>query len=314
VLRAALADLPGWALLLGLAAPWYAYALHRHGMAFVEGFLLKHNVERFSGTIGGHAGTPLYYLLVLPLLAMPWTPLLAGVLARVRTIWRDPLGRYLLGWTAFVLAFFSLSGTKLPHYVLYGYAPLALLMARELAQASARLRAAVAAGLVGWVVIAAAVPWVVLRVAPAIRDPLYRALLAGAPAPPLAPALAAVALIALLAWGPGARAAAWQRCAAAGGVLALYLAGWTLPWFGEALQGPVQRAAAVAAARGGPVVQWGVHLPSFAVAVERPVPKRDPAAGDMALARADRLPPADDGRPRLFEERGIVLLGPRGAH
>jgi 4-amino-4-deoxy-L-arabinose transferase-like glycosyltransferase len=35
----------------------------------------------------------------------------------------DPLRRFLWIWFAFVLAFFSLSGTKLPHYVLYGCTP-----------------------------------------------------------------------------------------------------------------------------------------------------------------------------------------------
>ena len=44
-----------WAALIVLlvAGPWYAYALWRHGMAFVNGFLLHHNVARFSGALEG---------------------------------------------------------------------------------------------------------------------------------------------------------------------------------------------------------------------------------------------------------------------
>jgi len=310
-LRRALLDWPGWALLLAIAVPWYAYALQRHGMAFVEGFLLRHNVERFTGTIGGHAGSPLYYVAVLPLLALPWTPLLAAVLARWRATWADPLGRFLLGWSAFVLLFFSFASTKLPHYVLYGHAPLVLLMARALADASPRWRRVAAAGVFGSALLVAALPFLVLRIAPVVRDAFYRPLLSGAPAPGwIAPGVLLAVLALLLAWRPR-QAPSALRIAGAGGALALFVAGWALPWFGEALQGPVRRAAAAAASQPGTVAQWQVHLPSFAVYLQRVSPKREPLPRDMVLTRIDRLPPDQDRRARLFEERGVVLLGPR---
>ncbi|WBY02962.1 glycosyltransferase family 39 protein [Ramlibacter tataouinensis] len=312
LLRRAAGDAVGWALLAAIALPWYAYALQRHGLAFVEGFLVHHNLERFAGPLQGHGGTPLYYLVVLPLMAMPWAPLLVAAGARAREHWRDPLGRYLLGWAAFVFVFFSLSGTKLPHYVLYGYAPLALLMARTLAADSTRLRTVVALGLVAWCVVAAATPWVVLRMAPSIGDPLYRALLAGAPAPAWWPAACAPVLVAALAFCPWPVRDGVARIGAAALALALFCAGWLLPWFGEALQGPVRRAAQVAAGQGGPAVQWRLHRPSFGFYMSRPAPLREPAANDMALTRADRLSPGDEaGRTRLLDERGLVLLGPR---
>ena len=311
LLRSAMFDARGWALMLALALPWYLYALNRHGMAFVEGFLLRHNVERFTGTIGGHSGSPLYYLAILPLLAMPWAPLLAAVVMRWRETWNDPLGRFLLGWGGFVLMFFSLSSTKLPHYMLYGYAPLVLLMARAMVQAGARMRGALGFSIVLWALLVAALPALVVHFAPAVRDPLYRALLGGAPPPPWPMAAAMLAAILVILMWPAGAPSAWRRHAAAAGMLALFIAGTLLPWFGETLQGPVRRAAQVAAAQGGPVVQWQVHLPSFALYAGRVVPLRTPGPGDMALTRVDRLPAGDDGRPRLFEERGIVLLGPR---
>jgi 4-amino-4-deoxy-L-arabinose transferase-like glycosyltransferase len=310
LLGAALRDVWGWVLLVAIAAPWYAYELHRDGMAFVNGFLMKHNVDRFTGTIGGHAGTPLYYLVMLPLLAMPWAPALVGVVARARSLWREPVARYLLGWGGFVIVFFSLSATKLPHYVLYGYAPLVLLMARAIAQAGRKLRIALACSLVAWAAIVAAVPWIVMRMAPSVRDPLYHALLAGAAAPVWWPALlVAVLVIALLAW-PARSDTAWLRVSGAAGALALLVASWSLPWFGETLQGPIRRAAAVATAHGGDVAQWRAHWPSFSVYFQRETPVRDPLPNEMALTRADRMPPEGQSRPRLFEERGIVLLGP----
>lgn len=311
LLRDAVLDLPGWLLLLAIAVPWYVYAWERDGMDFVRGFLLKHNVERFTGTIGGHGGTPLYYLLMLPVMAMPWGPLVVAVALRIRSLWAEPLARYLLGWGGFVLLFFSLSGTKLPHYVLYGYAPLVLLMARALAQASPRLRYVVGGGVLAWAALAMAAPWIVLRLAPQVRDPLYHALLGGARAPALWPALVALVVVAVLALGRFGRLAAWAGPAAAAGALAVFLSAWLLPWFGETLQGPIQRAAAVASTHGGRIVQWQVHWPTFSVAVRRETPRIEPAPADLVLTRSDRAAPYDAGRPRLFEERGVLLLGPR---
>lgn len=81
-LREVLGDPLAWVILLLTAVPWYAYALHRHGMAFIDGFILQHNVNRFMQAKEGHGGSPFYTLLVAPLLMLPWTPLLVGVGAR----------------------------------------------------------------------------------------------------------------------------------------------------------------------------------------------------------------------------------------
>jgi len=306
LLVAALMDAWAWALLIAIAVPWYAYALHRHGMAFVEGFFLRHNVDRFTGTIGGHRGALGYYVLMLPVLGMPWSPLMAVVVARARRLWADPPARYLLGWAAFVLVFFSLSGTKLPHYVLYGYAPLVLLMARVLAEGGRRVAIIAGAGIAFWALCVAAAPKIVATVAPDVKEALYHALLTGAPAAAWwPPALAFAALVLLFAW----RGAGAWRLPGAALVVALLLGGWSLPWFGETLQGPVRRAAAVAVTRPERTVQWDIHLPSFSVYARRVVPKGEPTPQDMVLARADRLPPGPP-RERLFEERGIVLLAP----
>ncbi len=350
-LRQAALDGWGWALLVGIAAPWYAYALHRHGMAFVEGFLLKHNVQRFSGPMEGHGGSLGYYVAALPLLAMPWAPLLAAVALRARGLWAEPVCRFLLGWVGFVLLFFSLSGTKLPHYVLYGYAPVVLLSARALALAGRRLRATVWVTLLAWALAMAWLPGQMRGFAASVADPLYRALIEGSPAPQLLAPAVAIGLIALLAlagafMGRGAarREGAHHgdaRMGAAGLVLALMMGVWAAPWWGEALQGPVKRAALAARAeiakvpaaqaKGAPtpgapahaetvpaaggqpagVVQHRLHLPSVAVYLGQPVPRRDPLPAEFAITRADRLTEAEASRPRLFEERGVVLLGPQ---
>ncbi len=125
----------GWAILVVVAAPWYVAQLAINGRAFVDGFILRHNVERFTGTMQGHSGSGFYYLLMVPLLLWPW---LAWLVAAIGTLLRDlrgrafdPLRTFLWLWCVFVVGFFSLSGTKLPHYALYGCTPLFVLCAME---------------------------------------------------------------------------------------------------------------------------------------------------------------------------------------
>lgn len=303
-----LGDVPAWACLLGLALPWYLYALERHGMAFVDGFLMRHNVSRFSTTLEGHGGNPAYYLLVLPLLWLPASPLLAGVLARWRLWWADPTCRYLLGWAAFVLLFFSFSGTQLPHYVLYGATPLAVLMARVFVAAGRGLRVALWCSLALWWALLAGSLWALPWWLPQVRDALYAAWLAQAPAVPSAALLLSGALLLCLfaAWATG-RLPFEPASGAAALVLAALAVHTVAPWWGETLQGPVRRAAAVATTLGGPVVQWRVHLPSFAVYRGEPVPRRAPNVGELALTRADRLGPETPVQ-RLHAEGALLLV------
>lgn len=46
----------GPVLFVVIAAPWYVLALLANGWAFVEGFVIKHHVTRYTGVISSHAG------------------------------------------------------------------------------------------------------------------------------------------------------------------------------------------------------------------------------------------------------------------
>ena len=74
-LKALFLDLGAWVILLAVSCPWYLYAYARHGQNFINGFLLKHNVERFMGSMEGHSGHWTYFLVALPLLWLPWSTL-----------------------------------------------------------------------------------------------------------------------------------------------------------------------------------------------------------------------------------------------
>lgn len=324
-LRPLLGDGLAWALLIGIALPWYAYALHRHGMAFVDGFFVKHNLSRYGGTLEGHGGSVGYYLVVMPLLLMPWTPLLASVLRHAREAWQAPATRYLLGWAGFVLVFFSLSGTKLPHYALYGLTPLAILAARRVPAMGRGMAVALAVTALVLLLGAAAS----LQLAPVIAarsgDPLYLHLLA-APAEGSAAkaalvmalgALGAAALGVLIGW-----AAPWPsrpvKAAASGVLVTVMLVVVALPWWARQLQGPLKALAVQYREAPGTFVQWRMHQPSLAVYQQRELVRRSPAVGELAWTRLDRLGPSQGNTcwEVVAERDGYALvrwLGPAPA-
>jgi 4-amino-4-deoxy-L-arabinose transferase-like glycosyltransferase len=317
----------GWVVLLVIAAPWYVAALAIHGRDFIDGFLLRHNVERFTGTLQGHSGSAFYYLWMVPLLMWPWFAwflrAIASGVAQVRARTMSPIARFLWIWCLFVIVFFSASGTKLPHYALYGCTPLFVLCAAERGRVKSRWLAALPVlMLVAFVV---ALPDLLAYAAQAgwIKDAFYRAMAARAEAAtpdfyrPIA-WVGALVVVAVLAWprrrrtvrepddGQRSRRTA-TRVLEAAIVTTILLCLVGAPYFGEVLQGPVKRAALVARERSEPAVTWNFHMPSFAVYRERVTPIGAPQAGELALTRVDRLP-VDANVERLFEEGGVVLV------
>ena len=324
-------DPVGWAILVAVAAPWYVAALVIHGRDFVDGFILRHNVERFTGTLQNHSGGAFYYVAMVPLLLWPWLAwLFAAIAALVRDLRAravDPLKTYLWIWCVFVIAFFSLSGTKLPHYALYGCTPLFVLCAMERERVTRLWLAAIPVLLLIAAVIA--LPDGLAHAAHAgwIRDTFYRAMAARADvaAPmfyrPIAWTGLAVAL-AILGWPRRRRQArpvvdderrarrVATRVLEASVVATLLLCAIGAPLLGEVLEGPVKRAALVAKGRPEPAVTWNFHMPSFAVYRERVTPIGTPKPGELALTRVDRLP-TDADVDRLYEEGGVVLVQKR---
>jgi 4-amino-4-deoxy-L-arabinose transferase-like glycosyltransferase len=309
--RKAAFDPVGWLLLAAIVAPWYGYALHRHGRAFVEGFFVKHNLQRFSGTLEGHSGSLVYYVVAVPLLLLPWTGLLWPTLRAARQDWRIGLNRYLWLWFAFVFVFFSASGTKLPHYVLYGLTPLFILMALHREELHAGRLARVLAGLL--LVLLPLLPWLAHRWslgATGSSTAYYAALaqraLTAAPWSFYATTGGAAAIgIALLA----GRSLAWRRLQIAAALLALSIEFAVAPWLGDVVSGPIKRAAQFVATRPENVVQWNLNVPSFSVYRGRVTDSRAPRPEELAITREDRLP--KEARVEvLFSEAGVMVVRP----
>ena len=324
-------DPVGWVILVAVAAPWYVAALAIHGRDFIDGFLLRHNVERFTGTLQNHSGSAFYYVLMVPLLLWPWLSWLIAAIGSLVTDLRarslDPLRTYLWIWCVFVIVFFSLSGTKLPHYALYGCTPLFVLCAIERERVRRLWLAAIPVLML--IVFVVVMPDLLAHAAGAgwIKDAFYRAMAARADAAapifyrPVAWTGLALALLAL-AWPRRRRKArpvvdderrarrVATRVLEAAVIATLLLCAIGAPMLGEVLEGPVKRAALVAKARPEPAVTWNFHMPSFSVYRERVTPIGTPKPGELGLTRIDRLA-VDADVERLFEEGGVVLVKQR---
>lgn len=130
--------LSGALLFLLVAAPWYAWVGVETKFEWHRGFFLTHNLGRFQTTMENHSGPWFYYLLVISVGALPWSAfLLLTAFQCKKDLGNSRQGdggktatRFLLCWVLPVLGFFSLSGTKLPNYILPLYPALALLTAR----------------------------------------------------------------------------------------------------------------------------------------------------------------------------------------
>jgi 4-amino-4-deoxy-L-arabinose transferase-like glycosyltransferase len=299
----------GWALLLALVVPWYAHALATHGQDFIDGFFLRHNVQRFTATLEGHAGSAFYYVLVLPLLLLPWIGPLLVSLRHARADLGTSVRRFLWLWAGFVVVFFSLSGTKLPHYALYGATPLFLLIASHRSDLKRAWPHYIAPTL-----ILAALPLLPLLFDALVRsqagDAFYRAQL-GRSLEVAGLAYYAITLGALALWLAlivvGRQRPLWPRLVAAGALQVLVLSLAVTPFAGEVLQGPVRQAGRLARELGQPAVTWRfTTAPSFSVYRQAVTPNRAPEAGELALTRTDRLP--ESGFETLYRAGGVALV------
>ncbi|MEA2553832.1 MAG: hypothetical protein QOJ65_2008 [Fimbriimonadaceae bacterium] len=135
----------GTFILVAVIASWYVPAYLANGQAFVDEFLIKQNLGRFTGGDQAHrVPFPLgliFYVVVLLLGMFPWILWLPGVLrAPVAEASGQPntrareLRAFLLVWTAIVFVFFTISSAKLQHYVLPCCPPLAILIGSYFAQ------------------------------------------------------------------------------------------------------------------------------------------------------------------------------------
>lgn len=307
--RRAVFDPRGLAALAVIVVPWYTLILRREGWAFVQGFIVRHHLARLGGPLEGHSGSLVYYVPVLLVITMPYAGLLWPIARRWRAAWRDDLEAYLLLWFGVVFVVFSLSGTKLPHYLLYGLTGLVILMARHADDHAPRF--VLVGPSIAWVGAWMALPWMAGSIAPLVNDPYYRSLVADAPrlfdSDSLFVGVAAFLAVVALALAPRVRVVTVWLTAAAGGLVVMLAV--VLPVVSDLAARPVKDAALECRRRGITPVIWKMKSPSVSVYRGASTPARPPRPGDVILTRTTRLAslPGTPGEV-LFERYGVVLL------
>ncbi|MBO67661.1 MAG: hypothetical protein CL398_05050 [Acidiferrobacteraceae bacterium] len=290
-----------------IALPWYAFMFATRGWEFFDGFFLTHNINRFQGPMEGHGGSLVYYMPIFLIMVFPFMIPAVRVLFNYRTYWTDPVTRFLLIWFLFVIIFFSLSGTKLPHYILYGLPGMLLLMGREL-ESFVRYR---------WILIPASVVFLAFLFLPGLLEYLipkidnrvqgalwneadlsfhwgYRAFLS-------------VAGVGFLIFSLINFASQKSLALSAGLVMPFVLSAWLLPKAGEIMQKPIKEAGTLVAANGWIAVQQDLQSPSFSVYANQIVKDRKMMPGEVTLILYSNYD-EQSNFDIVFESRGLALI------
>jgi len=132
--------LPGIALFLLITAPWFYLVMKANPEFFGRFFIYEHYTRFTTKDLGRYQ--PWYYFVPILLAgALPWTVLMFDSLFRAPAVPARAFNpsRFLLIWAVFIYVFFSISGSKLPSYLLPMFPALVLLMGQRLAQIRERV-------------------------------------------------------------------------------------------------------------------------------------------------------------------------------
>ncbi len=109
-----MASARGLLLFAAIAVPWFILVCLKE-REFFQFFFIDQNVTRFLTTKHNRSGPPYYFFPVLFGDLFPWSIFLPRAVVR---LWHVRETRLLLIWSAVVFVFFSVSGSKLPPYIL----------------------------------------------------------------------------------------------------------------------------------------------------------------------------------------------------
>ena len=296
----------GILIFLIVAGPWYVLEYLDQGQAFIDGFFLKHNLNRFNTSFEGHSGSLFYYVPVLLVGMLPYTSLLLRSLKDIRGWFTDDLLRFLAIWSLFVFLFFSFSGTKLPHYIIYGYTPLFIIMSIYIPRIKSDKLLFLPPLLLYAVLFL--LPLIVPFVQPLVKHPFTRIMLETAPQE-FGPgwylyfALVIALTIFLI---PTQRVGRIDKLIITGLLMTITLSWQVIPRYAAIAQVPIKEAALLAKAHHYDVHLWRLNKPSFIVYRGKIVRRDRPAAGEIVLTRKNHLD-AFDAYTTLYEKHGIIL-------
>ncbi|RMH15499.1 MAG: glycosyltransferase family 39 protein [Gammaproteobacteria bacterium] len=310
----------GLLIFLLIAMPWYIAEYQRDGFDFVVGFFFKHNLGRFSQAMETHSGPWWYYLPVILIGLLPYSTALFSTLKDYRHYWNNDLFRFLIIWFLFVFLLFSISSTKLPHYIVYGYTPLFILIASTLSRcgrgsSTERLSNHMPA-LPAWVFIPAFASFIVLAFLPAILDHyLQQAKPQVLQAYGELPGLFTNGYVIVQSIFAGLVlffSLNRKMRQVYGLIIIAIMQSWSLnhyilPAVSTIQQSPIKQAALLARQNGWDVHVWRIQSPSFSFYRQRPSLHTPPTAGNIVLTRQQHLLDFKNYN-LLFIQHGIALI------
>lgn len=297
----------GWLLLVLIALPWYLLQVALFGQDFINEFFGVHNVGRFMNPMEGHSGNPLYYVVALLFLTLPFFPLLVqAILPWWKWSKQSTLWQVMAIWFLLVLVFFTLAATKLPHYLMYGVPPVLIAMAYYVRQQGTRwglgLTLIIVAGLL------ASVPWLVEWGMTSEKN-RYLVETYGQATQHITTgyfgwlALLAIAGLVLLwsKWGSA------TKVVVAGVTMTLALNYAVLNYAAELQQKPIVEAANYVKENKIKVVTCCIEMPSFNVVAQQMTPVRMPTSGEIVFGKTYELQDRFKQVEWVWQGRGVAL-------
>lgn len=113
-----------WGTMLSIlvACAWYLPMYQANGWKFIDEFFIQHHFQRYTSNKYQHPQPLWFFWVVLPLMTIPWLPFFIGAVWKnvrnFKSAIRNPQIAFVFAWMLIPLCFFSLSGSKLPGYIL----------------------------------------------------------------------------------------------------------------------------------------------------------------------------------------------------
>ena len=335
-------------LLLAIAAPWYLAMFAIHGNDYLAA-AQANTTGRFANPMEGHGGTILFYIPILFLGFFPWSGFLPVSLFQALKDWKryrsgqsvhtpeEGLALFASLWVIGLFLFFTISATRLPHYIFPLFPAAAILVAwywsRCLADPSPH-------GLTVSIRILVVIGYVLglaLAAAPAVYEEMVEMIarefpdarnfeLGLIPVVMGTVVIVGTMMVRQLAHSIQHRDQAFWAAGAMIGGLALLVILFGLPKFNRSFIAPPQELAKIAKYNLGPqdrLLQYGRKRPSLAFYAERKVFQINPGddkkleASLAVLGRKmivlqsplrSRLPSAVRDYPVVLERHGFSLL------
>ncbi|UCE63545.1 MAG: glycosyltransferase family 39 protein [Nitrospirota bacterium] len=338
----------GFLLVFAISAPWYLAMFAMHGDAYLAA-AQANTTGRLANPMEGHGGTLIFYIPILFLGFFPWSGFLPASLHQTLKDWKqyrngehvptqeEGLALFAAFWVISLFLFFTLSATRLPHYIFPLFPPAAILVvlywSRCLNESSPPgLRVSIRIlVLIGYLL------GLALAAAPAVFEELLEKITSEFPAasqlnlgfiPVVMGGVVIVGtmMVRHLTSSEQHRDQAFWAAGAMIGGLALLVILFGLPQFSRYFIAPPQELARIAGYNLGPedrLIQFGRKRPSLAFYAKRKVFQVNPGE-DTKLEAAtagpgrkmivlqthlrSRLPPSVREYPVVLERHGFSLL------